>query len=349
MPYSLKDKLVVGVASRALFDLSAENEVFETRGLAAYRELQAAHEDEPLRPGTAFPIVKGLLAINRRARRRVVEVVVLSRNDAETGLRVFNSIGHHGLDIERGVFRGGRDPWPYLGALNCSLFLTQEPRAVVEALNAHIPAALALKPPGMDPDEEATEVRIAFDGDAVLFGGESEDYFQQHGLDAFHDYERDFSDEPMNPGPFAPFLRALRIVQDEFPDGESPIRTALVTARGAPAHARVIKTLRAWGVHVDESFFLGGVEKRAVLEVFRPHIFFDDQLRHLESAQETVPSAHVIRAPHQGELFPDLPDADTAAQPLVVLPGTSRGSTTTAASDNEPADEPTRDALVEAS
>jgi len=290
------------------------------------RKLQAAHEDEPLRAGTAFPIIKGLLRINALARKRVIEVVVISRNDAETGLRVFNSIAHHGLDIERGIFRGGRDPWPYLRALNCSLFLSAEPRAVIEALDSNVPAALVLKPPELEPHEEADEVRIAFDGDAVLFGGESEDYFQQHGLDAFTLNEAELANHPTNPGPFAPFLRALKLVQDAFPEGDAPLRTALVTARGAPTHTRLVKTLRDWGVRVDESFFLAGLEKRAVLEVLRPHIFFDDQLRHLETARDVVPSAHVIRAPLQQELFSDLP-TDPPVNPPIVVPGSPQAPT----------------------
>jgi 5'-nucleotidase len=322
--YSLEDKLVVGITTRALFDLEEANEVFETAGLAAYRAYQQARESTPLAPGTAFAVVKGLLAINRRAGKNLVEVVVISRNDAESAVRVFNSIAHHRLPIERGVFRGGRDPWPYLAAFRCSLFLSVEAKDVVQALNAGVPAALVLAPP--DPaqdDDEDSEVRIALDGDAVLFGDESEFVYQTFGLDEFHRHETEQVAVPLTPGPLEPFLRSLHRVQAAFPQGESPIRTALVTSRNAQAVMRVINTLRTWGVSIDETFFLGGIDKAEMLRIFRPHIFFDDQMAHLEGARRVAPSAQVPRRATQLEAFGDMTDTDSKLAPLVVVPPAS--------------------------
>jgi 5'-nucleotidase len=318
--YSLEDKLVVGITTRALFDLEEANQVFETAGLAAYREYQQAREDTPLAPGTAFPVIKGLLAINRRAGRSLVEVVVMSRNDAESAVRVFNSIAHYGLPIERGVFRGGRDPWPYLAAFRCSLFLSVEAKDVVQALGAGVPAALVLAPPEpVAADDEDSEVRIALDGDAVLFGDESEFVYQTFGLDEFHRHESEQVAVPMAPGPLAPFLRGLHRLQEAFPKGEAPIRTALVTSRNAQALMRVINTLRSWGVGIDETFFLGGIDKSEILRIFRPHIFFDDQMAHLEGARRVAPSAQVPRRATQLEAFGDMADSETRIAPLVVV------------------------------
>lgn len=320
VPYSLEDKLVVGITTRALFDLEEANQVFETAGLAAYREYQQARENAPLAPGTAFAVVKGLLAINRRAGRNLVEVVVISRNDAESAVRVFNSIAHHGLPIERGVFRGGRDPWPYLAAFRCSLFLSVEAGDVIRALDAGVPAALVLAPPEPAQADEDSEVRIALDGDAVLFGDESEFVFQTFGLDEFHRHETEQVAVPLAPGPLEPFLRSLHKVQEAFPQGESPIRTALVTSRNAQAVMRAVNTLRSWGVSIDETFFLGGIDKAEFLRIFRPHIFFDDQMSHLEGARRIAPSAQVPRRATQLEAFGDLADAEAKMAPLAVMP-----------------------------
>jgi 5'-nucleotidase len=323
--YSLEDKLVVGITTRALFDLEEENRVFEHQGLAAYRAYQQAREDEPLAPGTAFAVIRGLLDINRRAGRNLVEVVLVSRNDAESAVRVFNSIAHHGLQIERGVFRGGRDPWPYLAAFHCSLFLSAESKSVVEALAAGVPAALVLPPPErVEPEAPEAEVRFAFDGDAVLFGDESEAVYQAYGLAEFQRHEVEHVEVPLRPGPFEPFLRALHRLQAAFPEGEAPIRTALVTSRNAQAHMRVINTLRDWGVRIDESFFLGGADKTQVLRIFRPHIFFDDQMTHLERARTVAPSAHVPGRAIQLEAFGDTIRAEVHAPPLVAMPPRAR-------------------------
>ncbi len=302
--YSLDDKLVVGISSRALFDLTEANAVFEREGLRAYRVYQHAHEDEVLGAGTAFPLVRGLLAINDRAKERLVEIIIISRNDAESAMRVFNSIDHYGLDISRGAFTNGGDSWRYITPFHCSLFLSVEPRDVIAALQRGYAAALLLPPPeGTSLEEEPYPVRIAFDGDAVVFGDESERLFRAEGLEAFQENERLRSDEPMHAGPFRPFLEALGRIQAQFPEDAPPIRTALVTARGAPAHRRVINTLRSWKVRVDETFFLGGVEKADVLRSLRPHIFFDDQMSHLELAAEAIPSAHVMTS-EQLQLLP---------------------------------------------
>lgn len=349
MPYSLSGKLVVGISSRALFDLDEADEVYRSGGLAAYRQFQREHEDDVLRPGTAMPLVRGLLAIDDPATPepdRLVEVILLSRNDADSAMRLFNSIETLGLRIGRGAFTSGRDPWPYLGPLQCSLFLSANPDDVFHARAQGFPAALVLPGAGEPAHDDVREVRIAFDGDAVLFHEDSELRFQRDGLEAFQENEALHASEPLSPGPFTPFLLALKRIQDRFPEGKSPIRTALVTARGAPAHQRVVNTLRAWGVRMDETFFLGGIEKAPVLEALRPHIFFDDQLRHLRAAQERVPSAHVVAEREQLAFFADdaLAAAATAQEPLVLPPAarepTPRGEPTVTTAPPEPASEP---------
>ena len=282
MPETLEDKLVIGISSRALFDLAEANEVFEQHGLSAFREYQREHEREILQPGTAYPLVKGLLGVNERAGEQLVDVIIFSRTDADSAMRVLRSIEAHGLAITRGVFRGGRDPWPMLPAMSCDVFLSAEPSQVLKAREQGVAAALIL-PGARFADEDITEVRIAFDGDAVLFDSASQQVYDEQGLEAFHAHEAAHADEPMSAGPFRPVLEGLARIQAHF--GEvSPIRTALVTARAAPAHYRVVNTLRAWGVNVDETYFLGGVDKTAVLRAFGAHIFFDDQRVHAERA-----------------------------------------------------------------
>jgi 5'-nucleotidase len=291
MPETLEDKLVVGISSRALFDLATANEVYEREGLTAYRDYQRAHELEVLGPGAAFPLIKGLLGVNERAGEQLVEVIIFSRNDADSAMRVLRSVEAHGLDITRGVFRGGRDPWQLLPALSCDIFLSAEESQVRKAQNEGVPAALIL--PGATTAADVSEVRIAFDGDAVLFDAASQQVYDSEGLDAFHDHEASLAEQPLSSGPFRPFLDGLARIQARF-EGASPIRTALVTARGAPAHYRVVNTLRAWGVRVDETYFLGGVDKAATLAAFGAHIFFDDQRVHVESASQHVPAAQVL-------------------------------------------------------
>jgi 5'-nucleotidase len=317
MPETLEDKLVVGISSRALFDLAEPNEVFEQHGLSAYRDYQRIHELDVLEPGTAFPLVKGLLRVNELAGEQLVDVIIFSRNDADSAMRVLRSVEAHGLDITRGVFRGGRDPWPLLPAMNCDVFLSAESSQVLKAREQGVAAALIM-PGARLANEDITEVRVAFDGDAVLFDIASQHVYDRDGLDAFHLHEAAHAEEPMSPGPFRPFLDGLARIQAHF-GGASPIRTALVTARAAPAHYRVINTLRSWGVNVDETYFLGGVDKARVLAAFGAHIFFDDQRAHVEAAAAQVPAAQVLWAED------DLP-APQPQQQAAVVPGRTRGS-----------------------
>jgi 5'-nucleotidase len=305
VPYSLDDKLVIGISSQALFDLAEANAVYVGEGLESYRAYQRERENDVLAPGTGFPLVRALLDLNRHVEpaERLVEVIVISRNDADSAMRVFNSIEAHGLDVTRGAFTNGGESWRYLGAFHCGLFLSSERADVAAALRDRFPAALLLGPPeGIGTDPDPGPVRIAFDGDAVLFSDEAQRVYDEGKLPAFYEHERRRADEPLPPGPFRPFLDALGRIQARFGAEDPPIRTALVTARDAPAHRRVITTLRSWKVRIDETFFLGGIAKVEVLRVLKPHIFFDDQTEHLEAAASAVPSGHVPR--EQLELLP---------------------------------------------
>ena len=293
MPYDLKSPLVIGISSRALFDLEAENRIFEEEGLHAYEEYQVLHEKEVLPKGPAFPLVEAFLRLNELRPERLVEVIVMSRNSPNTRLRIFHSIDHYGLDIIRAALSGGGPIAPYLHAFETDLFLSAYRPDVQTAIDSGIAAGMIVT--GSVPDlAPASQIRIAFDGDAVLFSADSEWIYQHKGLDAFSEHERSKADIPMAEGPFAKFLKTIALIQSRFSDRESaPIRTALVTSRSAPAHERAIKTLRQWGVRVDEAFFLGGVSKKQVLKAFGAHIFFDDQAAHAEPAAELVPSALV--------------------------------------------------------
>ena len=291
MPVTFDGKLVVAISSRALFDLHESHRIFEEEGLEAYQAYQMAHEDEPLQPGDAFPLVQKLLGLNTRLPGEPrVEVILLSRNSSDTGLRVFNSIAHYGLPITRAAFAGGTSPHRYVSAFGAHLFLSTHPEDVRSSLEAGYAAATILSG-GVTRDDG--ELRIAFDGDAVLFSDESERIFQQDGLAAFAENERRSAREPLSGGPFKAFLAALHQLQSEFPSGDCPIRTALVTARSAPAHERVVRTLRAWNVRLDESLFLGGLEKGRFLQAFGADVFFDDQQGHCESARPHVAAGHV--------------------------------------------------------
>lgn len=296
MAYDLEKKLVVGVSSRALFDLTAENRIFETEGVEAYCAYQVRHEEEILRPGPGFALIRALLAINRlpgQAGR--VEVIVMSRNSPDTSLRIFNAIDYYGLDISRAVLASGGCLAPYLEALRTDLFLSAYEDDVQAAVDAGIAAGILCTDGGCAyrQEREIGQIRIAFDGDAVLFTDESERIFQEKGLAAFEENERRNAATPLPEGPFARFLRLISAIQAEFAPGEAPIRTALVTSRCAPAHERVIRTLRAWNVRVDEAFFLGGIEKKEILAAFGAHIFFDDQTIHTAAAAQVVPAARV--------------------------------------------------------
>lgn len=293
MPLDLGPSLVIGISSRALFDLREEDALFESQGLEAYRVEQVAREDEILAPGTAFPLVRAVLGLNAPGRPRLAEVVVMSRNSTETSLRIFNSIRHHGLDITRAALSGGAPLAPYLKAFSVDLFLSRDEADVRRALESRVAAALIYDCPE-DPTEAPEEIRIAFDGDAILFSDESERIFQEQGLEAFSRHEAEKAREPLAEGPFARFLHKLSRLQAAARTNEvTPIRTALVTARGGPAHERVIRTLSAWGVIIDEAFFLGGLPKTAILEAFRPHIFFDDQAVHCDRAAPRIPTGRV--------------------------------------------------------
>ncbi len=286
------DKLVIAISSRALFDLEESHRVFTEDGVDAYSRYQIEHENERLREGVAFSLVKKLLALNSMtpARERV-EVVLTSRNSADTGLRVFNSIQHFGINITRAVFSGGESPFRYVQTLGTNLFLSADPQDVRAALDAGFAAATIV--PGAATANADEQLRIAFDGDAVLFSDVAERVYKRDGLDAFNRIEQGAAEEPLPGGPFKGFLAALHRIQAEFPPKQSPIRTALVTARSAPAHERVIRTLRAWNIRIDEALFLGGMDKGEFLKAFQADIFFDDQRRHVTSAAQHVLSGHV--------------------------------------------------------
>ena len=294
MALSLDDKLVIGVSSRALFDLEEENRIFEEQGLEAYSKYQAEHENDILKPGTAFPLVKALQKLNADG-RYLTEIIIMSKNSSDTSLRIFNSIEHYGLNISRAALVGGASISPYLGAFKTDLFLSANENDVQEAINANIASGIICDHSDLpiNPDDEIPQIRIAFDGDAVIFSDESEKIFQAEGLTAFEEHEKMNSQNPLPEGPFAKLLKTLSLIQKQFPKDESPIRTALVTARNAPAHERVIRTLRAWDVRIDEVFFLGGVRKSDVLKAFNANIFFDDQPAHTDPASKLVPSARV--------------------------------------------------------
>ncbi len=288
------DRLVIGVSSRALFDLEEENRIYETLGVDAYIAYQHEHESEVLRPGTAFPLVKAFLHLNELGKGEKTEIIIMSRNSADTSLRIFNSLEHYGLNITRAALTGGSSLSPYLSSFSTDLFLSACEEDVQYATDHGIAAGLICAPHVIgDPQEPLDQIRIAFDGDAVLFSDESERIFQTQGIDAFQENERKNAQTPLHAGPFAKFLKALSELQKEFDPQSVPIRTALVTARNAPAHERVIRTLRAWDVRIDEAFFLGGMTKRDILQAFGAHIFFDDQKTHLDAASEVVPSAKV--------------------------------------------------------
>jgi len=287
-------KLVVAISSRALFDLDESHKVFESEGIDAYCKYQIEHEDEILKPGVAFSLVTKLLAMNDLSSvDTAVEVILLSRNSADTGLRIFNSIDHHGLAISRAAFSGGANPYEYISALGAHLFLSSDHNDVRMALESGIAAATILPSNTSEPDNISGQLRIAFDGDAVIFSDEAEQIYKTRGLEAFTASEKAAARKPLSGGPFKVFLSVLHQIQVAAPPESSPIRTALVTARAAPAHERVIRTLRAWDIRIDEAFFLGGMNKSEFLRSFDADIFFDDQAGHCESARQHVPTGHV--------------------------------------------------------
>jgi 5'-nucleotidase len=298
MPATLEGQLVVAISSRALFDFEEENKVFEEGDDRAYMKLQLQRVEEPARPGVAFSLVNKLLAFNADVHdgqplpRPRVEVVILSRNDPVSGLRVFRSAQHFGLNVQRGVFTRGQPPWRYLRPLAAHLFLSTNEADVRSALAEGVPAARVYPQSARASAAHPKEVRIAFDGDAVLFSDEAERVFQAQGLHAFQSHERERADKPLAPGPFKPLLEALHRLQ-QAPANGMRVRTALVTARSAPAHERAVRTLMDWQIEVDEAMFLGGLPKGTFLREFEPDFFFDDQTGHIENAASHVPSGHV--------------------------------------------------------
>ena len=308
LPADFGDALVIAISSRALFDMRASHAVFENDGLDAYSKYQIARETEPLGPGVAFPMVQKFLRLNDAGAAggaQKVEIVLLSRNSADTGLRIFKSIEHNGLDITRAAFTGGQSPYRHVKSFGAHLFLSADPADVRRALESGVAAATVLPPRDESPPPEAGDPRpaaaadaplkIAFDGDAVLFSDEAEQVFRARGKDAFNAAEKEKAraGRILPGGPFKNLLAALHTIQRAYPADASPIRTALITARSAPAHERVIKTLRAWDIRIDESYFLGGMEKGEFLRAFGADIFFDDHIKHCEAAREHVPTGHV--------------------------------------------------------
>ena len=293
MPYTVEGKLVVAISSRALFDFEEENRVFDAQGERAYIDLQYSRMNVPAKEGVAFRLVKKLLAFNSGS-AQLVEVVILSKNDPVSGLRIFRSAERAGLKLERGVFTRGRSPYRYLDALKANLFLSANEQDVMGALDARFPAARVLPESAQAGGRHADEVRIAFDGDAVLFSDEAERVFQRDGLDAFTRHEMTHALRPLPPGPFKPLLEALHRLQDASGTGmPMRIRTALVTARSAPAHERAVRTLMDWNIAVDEALFLGGLDKGEFLKAFQPDFYFDDQRGHVASASQHVATGHV--------------------------------------------------------
>lgn len=300
MAYSLEDMLVIGVASSALFDLSESDEIFRSRGEAEYREYQEKNVDQPLRPGIAFPFIKRLLSLNDLSSDDdpLVEVIILSRNDPETGLRVMRSISYHLLPITRAIFMQGRSPYDYMGALNMSLFLTGNRDDVDLALGKGFAAGQVIGTPANDPS--GSDLRVAFDFDGVLADDSSERVMQLKDLPAFRNHEVEHLKVPHTEGPLLKLLRKINQIQRieeqkvfQDPSYDRRVHVSIVTARDAPSHERLVRTLQSWGVRVNDAFFLGGIEKAKILRVLCPHIFFDDQLNHLQNSADEIPSVHV--------------------------------------------------------
>lgn len=302
MPYELDNRLVIGVASSAVFDLLDSDAVFRSQGEEEYRKFQEKNLNNPLPKGIAFPFIKRLLSLNDLSEDPsdpLVEVVLLSRNDPDTGLRVMKTIEHYGLGMTRAIFMQGRSPYEYIPALNIALFLSGNKADVEAAINAGHPAGQVLDSQ-FDDDEDDKTLRIAFDFDGVLAGDEAETVMQSSGLVEFHAHEVKNVMEPHNPGPLKEFMvrmAKIQSVEEQYkklnPDYENRIRVSIVTARSAPSHERALNTLKRWGVMVNDAFFLGGIEKGKVLAVLKPHIFFDDQSGHLKSASAVAPSVHI--------------------------------------------------------
>ena len=282
-------KLVIAISSRALFDLDYSHRIFKEEGIEAYAKHQQENESTVLEAGVGFTLVKKLLKLN--SKKTPIDVILLSRNSADTGLRIFNSIEHYGLNISRAAFTRGESTHPFVGAFEADLFLSSNYLDVQKALQSGFAAASIVE--SKADNIHPSQLRIAFDGDAVIFSDESEQIFQEQGLKAFHENEKLSENVELKAGPFKSFLVSLQKIQSTFPEKNNPIRTALVTARSAPSHKRVIHTMREWGIRIDESFFLGGLDKGVFLREFAADIFFDDQQQHCNSASKYVPTGHV--------------------------------------------------------
>lgn len=294
MSVNFNGLLVVAISSRALFDLEEGHRIYEQKGIDAYCQYQISNENNTLKKGVAFALVQKLLALNDiNASKTHVEVVLISRNSADTGLRIFNSIDHYGLDITRAAFTGGHPPWSYAQSFKADLFLSADPNDVSNALDANIAAATIFPQTSKNTKDNDLELRIAFDGDAVIFSDQAEQIFQSKGLDEFTQSEKLEAKTPLPGGPFKSFLAAIHRIQTSHDAKQSPIRTALFTARAAPTHERIIRTLRAWNIRIDEAVFLGGMDKGEFLKSFKADIYFDDQQGHCESTRKHVPTGHV--------------------------------------------------------
>ncbi len=302
MPYPIERKLVVAVSSNALFDLEHEDQIFNELGLQAYRQLQIERKDSILDPGAAYEFIKRFLHINKVYNEELpVEVVLLSKNSPETGIRIFNSIKAHGLNITRAAFTSGKSPYEYIPAYNISLFLSTNEEDVINAIDAKYPAGRIVKTEINSSTEKSNELRVAFDFDGVIADDQAEKvYKESNDLDLFHEHEVENVTETHNPGPLADFFKKISFFQkleskkeEENPSYNKILRTSIVTARNAPSHERAINTLKNWGVTVDEMFLLGGIEKKRILEVLKPHIFFDDQISHLDPSIKNIPLVHI--------------------------------------------------------
>lgn len=300
MPYPIEKKLVVGVSTNALFNLQKAEKIFKEHGIEAYKEHQRKYEKTTLKPGPAFPFIRRFLEINKKLKTSPVEVVLLSKNSAETGLRTLHSIKEYGLDITRAAFTSGRSPLHYIPAYNISLFLSTNREDVDKAIDYNYPAGVILNSE-VEDDFNDLEFRIAFDFDGVLADDESEKiYHATDSLDAFHEHESDKAEVPHNPGLLADFLKKISFfqkIEDKMSkkdkDYKKLLRTAVVTARNAPSHERAINTLKSWDINVDDMFFMGGIEKKRVLEVLKPHLFIDDQISHLNTEMKNIPLVHI--------------------------------------------------------
>ncbi len=301
MAYELSKRLVIGLSSSALFDLEESDRIFRTEGEKAYRQYQLQNQEIPLKQGVAFHFIEKLLSLNTiRVDDPPIEVILLSRNDPDTGLRVMNSISHYGIGITRALFLQGKSPHNYINALSVDLFLSANSTDVNQAITAGYPAGQVLKSMTNKYRYEDNELRVALDFDGVIADDESEAIYAKDGMEAFHSYEQEHVNEVHNQGPLAKFLQKLsdiaRLEREYAEENHSytpKLRISIVTARNAPSHKRVINTLRKWNVLVNEAFFLGGIDKGTILQVLNPHIFFDDQKVHLDRTVDISPSVHI--------------------------------------------------------